>query len=179
MYYQSKFSFSKFVKLFLGRAVLIGGPGVIVCVYLFLIKGPGPVIGESSPEVVLYVVGIIITLAVFSSIFLAPAFFIGPLNQLRKSDIKYINGVIVYNHLKSGWIGTYNIYNLYTINKISYINITSKKITIEGDISLEVIVNNRCKKNKDISNLKIPNVFNGIEFMSSINTNSVIWKREL
>ncbi|MBU3102394.1 MULTISPECIES: hypothetical protein [Clostridium] len=177
MYYQSKFSFSKFVKNFLGRAVLMGAPGILYFIYMLL--KDGPVLSDSTPEFVAKLAVLIAILAIAVSIFIAPAFFIGPLNQLRKSDIKYINGVIVYNFLKSSWIGTYSIYNLYTINKISKINITSKKITIEGDIRLEVIVNNRCKKDKDVSSLKIPNVFNGIEFMSNINTNSVIWKREL
>ncbi|MBU3102393.1 MULTISPECIES: hypothetical protein [Clostridium] len=177
MYYQSKFSFSKFVKVFLLRAVLMGAPGVLFIICMLLVGNNGPVLSTSVPKSIVFFMILISCLAITVSVFIAPAFFIGPLTRFRKSDIKYINGIIVYQFLKSSYIGSYSIYNVYTINKISNINITSKKITIEGDIYLEVIVNNRCKKDKDISSLKIPNVFNDIEWMSSINKNSVIWKR--
>jgi hypothetical protein len=175
MNFQSRFSLSKFIRIFLGRTLLIGGPGVMI--FIFTLLAYGQILSDSTPDLVKNLVMLIVISAVFTSIFIAPAFFIGPLNQFRKSNIQYVNGKIMYCFLKSSFLFSYSIYNIYTVNAISNIKVTSKKIIIEGDISLEVMVNNRCKKEKIMNSLKIPNVFDGIEWMSTINTNDIITRQ--
>ena len=75
MNYKSKFSLSKFNKIFARRALLIGGPGVLFFIYFLLMKGKGQVLSDSTPDSFIAIIGILVVLAVTGSVFIAPAFY--------------------------------------------------------------------------------------------------------
>jgi len=177
MNYKSKFSFSKFNKIFSRRALLMGGPGALFFIYFLLMRGKGQVFSDNLPEWIAYPILIILMVAITATIFIAPAFYLGPLSQCRRSNIQFIDGKIIYRYAKSGTI-LFTTYYIYTVNKISSIDINSKKITIMGDISLEEYNNNRkVAETRTVNTVKIPNAYNDIEWLTDNKTTGIISQR--
>jgi len=169
---RSKFSFSKFTKLYIAVTALIAGPGIVMFLPMIFMKKP--IFGENMPDAFMWTVGIIFTAAFLGTVLFGPCYFYGILGQYRRSYFCVVDGKINYYFMRSSYAG-FNKYYAYTVNSISNLDITKGKITITGDIFREEVLNNKVVSHqKVVASFKTSNVFTDIEWLETFINKSAL-----